>query len=287
MPAYFNDDLHTLIYKLTSSTEQVESGPSYDVDAEAWVTRVALAGGVLSSPGYSEEYTKAAFNNFFVSLKSQSLWPLLDELAVFGVGVGNLSAGTTKMKFVTSSVLTNGNFTSLDLTSSGTSIGLKGDGSTKYLGVNLNANTIDQNDCSLGVYVTNSGTLAITQCLIGNGTSSSFFVRYLSDNTSHFRLISNVQTSLSSASRSVKGIVGGTRLSLTQIGFNRTTSNTATIVAGTVSGAIDIFRLGAMNVQYFTGSLSMYWIGKNLDSTKRAAFSTILNTLHAAFGFTP
>lgn len=69
MPAYLSDDLHTLIWKLSKGSSQIQPGPNYDPDAEAYFAAVlAGSGTVISDP------EKENINNFIVGYKALSLW---------------------------------------------------------------------------------------------------------------------------------------------------------------------------------------------------------------------
>lgn len=69
MPAYFNDDLHTLIYKFSKAVGQAQAGPVYDPDAEAYFADVLAGSGTVIS-----DTEKQNISNFISSEKSLGRW---------------------------------------------------------------------------------------------------------------------------------------------------------------------------------------------------------------------
>lgn len=69
MPAFFNDDLHTLVYKLSRAVEQAASEPVYDPDAEIYFANVLAGSGTVIS-----DAEKQSINAFFLNEKSSGRW---------------------------------------------------------------------------------------------------------------------------------------------------------------------------------------------------------------------
>lgn len=92
MPAYFNDDLHTLIYKFSKAAGQAQAGPTYDPDAEAFFEKVFLGSGyIIGDP------EKQKINQRILDLKSWGEWDfLLQEwyfMSAFNAGTGSVVYG--------------------------------------------------------------------------------------------------------------------------------------------------------------------------------------------------
>ena len=120
------------------------SGPSYDSDAQAYITAVETADGQSL-----EADVKDAYNNFFVGLKDDGIFSDLSACCLL-LGARTIAGALTPLVSSMPSP-TNNNFVSGDYTRT---TGLKGDASTKYLDSGLAANSDGQNDFHLSVYET-------------------------------------------------------------------------------------------------------------------------------------
>lgn len=74
MPAYFNDDLHTLIYKFSKAAGEAQAEPVYDPDAEAYFARVLAGSGTVIS-----DVQKLNISNFITGEKVANRWALASE----------------------------------------------------------------------------------------------------------------------------------------------------------------------------------------------------------------
>lgn len=84
MPAYFNDDPHTLIYKLSKAVGQAQAGPVYDPDAEAY----------FAAYGISSDVEKQRISDFYTGLKSLGAWNSL-VAGYMMIQTQNIGSGTT------------------------------------------------------------------------------------------------------------------------------------------------------------------------------------------------
>jgi len=136
-----------------------------DADAIKYFNAVIANGSTLTAN------TESAITKFVLSLKSNGTWNLIYDMALF-VGATNLfgNSGIPKLKTVTSYTnLVNYNFNpSTDYVASGSTAGIKGNGTSKYLDTRFNPLTYTQvNNFSLFSYVQGYETIGTSRAIIG------------------------------------------------------------------------------------------------------------------------
>lgn len=148
---------------------QALAGIGYQVPAQTYYNAIATAGGTITSA--SQVY----FNHFVTLALRDGVW---STLQMFNPQMGtDLSAALTN---AVGTNATNTNFLGVgtDYIETGSTGGLKGDGSTKRLNTNYNpstAGTITTSSCVLFVYVSGSGSGGTTIVDIGNiGAATNF-----------------------------------------------------------------------------------------------------------------
>lgn len=117
--------------KANASSRITSLIPAWTQETVEFSDRVTAAGGVITSG------TTACVDEFVRTLMECGVWPKILDCGVF-VG-SNLTAAMAKLKAFngTAATLTNYNFVAGDYNESGTTGGLLGNGSTKYLGTGV------------------------------------------------------------------------------------------------------------------------------------------------------
>jgi len=256
-----------------------------DADAVDYFARVDAIGGGFQNGVYSEKGTKRRLSDFFVSLKDLGLWPSISELGVF-LGVANLPSCLVKARYAAStpSMLANFNFVEGDFTATGTVGGLKGDGVTKYLSSGVNQNTLNQNNLSMWVYISNPVTTATTEILIG-GVNSGGGVNYWKDPMASGTVTGRIASSGTTGALGLfgRGVIGFSRTSSSSVDWiTNSVSGTISLTGTTIpSGIITPFaRAGTGPTQ---SAIALYGFGSALDL---AALKSACDTVCASFGGT-
>lgn len=132
---------------------------TWDSDARAWISAVERADNALL-----ETAVKRAMNELVSELKRRNLWPQIEQCGVF-CGARTLSGALIPLKGRSPA---NFNFVTADLNRK---LGLKGDGSTKYLDTQRNALTKDK-DQDVHIYGFMTELAAGDNTIIGVETTS-------------------------------------------------------------------------------------------------------------------
>jgi hypothetical protein len=129
------------------------SSPVFAAEAQAYFTAAEAQGATFNQtsidPIYTEEYVKTAINRYVVGLKADGLW---DKMALIPLFCGSSFEGLSIPLKGNQMVLYN--FTSADYKAVGTGAGLKGDGTSKYINTNLQADSNATNSRSFSFYAT-------------------------------------------------------------------------------------------------------------------------------------
>jgi hypothetical protein len=156
-------------YNLRLSTTYADE--YYDIDVMKY----------LSNTSYNFN-GQTAIANYIIGLKADGIW---DKIVDHGLFAGQSNFNNIFVKLKGNGTLSNNNFTSSDYNSTGASIGLKGDGSSKYLDNLTPISSFGSTaNLSYGVYLIESLTSNSNDCLIGANSidlnSNSIAIRYKS-----------------------------------------------------------------------------------------------------------
>ena len=234
---------------------------SADPDVVAYILAVESADGQQLESGVI-----SAVDAFISGCKSDGIWSAIKSSCILA-GARSLSGA---LKPLNGTAPTSSNFVSADYNRK---MGLKGNGSTKYLNSNRNNNSDPQNNKHLAVFMSETGTLA----LIGAGSTAQILegapLVYPRINSAG-SVTAAFATGLIAASRSVS--------TSTQYRINSAQSSMAATSGTPASAAIYVFARGAANSST-SARLSFYSIGESLDLAKLdTRVSTLITALAAA-----
>jgi len=257
---------------------------SLDVDARQYIINVEEQDGQPLESG-----VRTAINDFVVDCKSDGIWNAIKASCILA-GARTLDGALVPL---TGGAPTNNNFVSADYDRE---TGLKGDGSTKYLDSNRNANAQGQNNFHFSVFLTNAGSTNTDRAHIstpfsGISNSDLSHIRAIADN----RLILRNRNAngdnnniLPSPAGSTVNFLGSNRNASNFFSFRRQSVTTNVALGRSASSfpAIDgnmaIFaRLGSPASNYSNARLSFYSIGESLDLAK---LDTRVSNLMTAIG---
>lgn len=136
------------------------SATSFDPDALTYIAAVEAADGQALEFG-----VKKAINTFVVGCKTDNIWSAIKASCILA-GARTLNGALVPLAGVAPTPVS---FSSGDYSRT---LGLLGDGATKYLNSNRNNNADPQNSKHLSVYCTSSQTRDATRALIATQTGS-------------------------------------------------------------------------------------------------------------------
>jgi hypothetical protein len=252
----------------------------FDSDAATYLNAVLVAGGTGITSTVS-----AATNTLFSSLKSNSLYTLLD---VFYPMLGGTAASTALNGKRTSG-------TTYDLTYNGgltySSSGATGNGLNGYASTNFNNQSTIQDNYSLGFYqFTNNAPAKTEELIMGyrDAVGTPKFQIATNIGGSYFVRSGNDTSATASNGGNARGLyvlnrTGSTTSSMYKNG-NTTPIITITgsYTQGGPSGSIFVWNFSNAGTVYSNGyanqGLNFIFIGKGLTGTQITNFSTIINT---------
>jgi len=241
----------TAPFPILSPSTRIEVGDGFDVEAANYILAVEAADTAVLEPA-----VRTAINDFVVGCKSDGIWNAIKASCLL-CGARTLEGALVPLK---GSAPTNFNFTLSDYDRE---LGLKGDGSTKYLDSNRNNNTDLQDSRHLAVWRSADGDGGL---LGSNGTSTgdshlyNGFGNFITRNSSS--VASNQLLSLSP--------------SPTFYGTSRASSSSFTVRHGGVDyiALINSEIPANRNIRVFetagksTARIAFYSIGESLDLAK-------------------
>lgn len=241
---------------------------SNDADVVAYVLAVEAADGQQLESGVI-----SAYDSFITGCKSDGIWSALKACCILA-GARTLSGALVPLAGASP---TNSNFVSGDYDRK---TGLLGNGSTKYLNANRNANADPQDSYHQSVYISSAPTTSVARPFIGYSLAPQSFLDSATTGAISSRLRSTTSRSAgSSTSLGFKGQSRGIATSYTIRSSNTNYSQTATSSA-TPSASTEVFRRGGGATD---ARLSFYSIGENLDLAKLdSRVSTLMTDLAAA-----
>jgi len=251
---------------------------TYDPDALAYLNAVEAADAqALEGP------VKAAINNFVIGCKTDGTWTSLVTCCILA-GARTVTGAIIPL---VGTAPTNNNFSSGDYSRT---LGLLGDGSTKYLATGYNNNdttNFPQNDSHISCYVTQTqtnanGVFVGTQATIG-GVLSTF---HTSTTNITFR---NRFTTSRTVSAAPVGFQASTRNNSSNFSSRATLSGgittDATTTAGSATPSNNLFGVycgfsATTPTQFSNARLSFYSIGKSLTiANLDTRVTTLMTTL--------
>lgn len=290
----------------------IVEGTTINADAQDWQTRVIAAGGTVSASTFT------AVNNFCNAITATGIRDRFYRLNLFcgnnlaaclvplyrGPSLSGTQYGNTTD--------TNGNFVSGDYVETGTSGGLKGDGSTKYLSTGVTFATVPVEFCVLSVYASEMETSgsSINFSLVGNTRSNGGFVGANLQSWWNFgpgqRRMENTATggvavsqtgTVPTAAFVCAGHLSGTTYAMYSNGVSVATSS-ATLTAQTTNTLSDLLVFARNNptdnttprtlpANFTSARMRAYSIGISMTAAQQVAFYNAMQTFQAALNRLP
>jgi hypothetical protein len=257
-----------------------------DADAQTYLRAVETADGQTLEPAVA-----LAVNDFVIGCKSDGIWSAIKASCILA-GARTLTGALVPL---VGTAPTNVSFVSGDYNRE---TGLVGDGSTKYLDTNRNANAQGQDNFHLSVFATNAGSTTINRAHISSpfaGISNSDLsdILAVNDNRLIFRnrnANGDASNFLVSPAGSTVNFIATNRSSSSFFSFRRnlTTTNVTSGLAAQsfppINGNMAIFaRPGSPPIAYSNARLAFYSIGESLDlALLDARVTALINAFAAA-----
>ena len=254
---------------------QFAAAAAYDTDAQAYITAVEAADGQSLEVG-----VKDAINAFFVGCKSDGIFNAIKASCILA-GARTLSGALVPL-VSTMPAPTNYNFVAGDYNRE---TGLKGDGSTKYLDSNRNANADPQDDSHISVFVSadiaTSGQPYIGAAdpfneaggssVGGNGAGASVFSRNRTSNPTFFVVPLQV------------GLLGNSRSSPSSYSVRYNGTNGVANETSSTPNNRNVVIFGRASTALTSSRLSFYSIGEALDlALLDARVATLMTAIDGA-----
>jgi hypothetical protein len=241
------------------------SSESYDADAATYFAAIASAGSSITTAN------KAAVNAFIVGCKADSIWDAIKASCLLA-GPDDLTGALVPL---VGSAPTNNNFVSGDYSRT---LGLTGDGSTKYLNANRNNNADPQD--SRHIYARVTGAQSVTGSYIASGgTAGGTLMRHSTSTALQIRC-SSAGGSVTTASYPTGGY-GVARTNGTTVNTLAASSAASQSLASATptSAAMTVFANNTPG-QYSNARISFYSIGEYLVlATLDARIATLMASL--------
>lgn len=253
--------------------------PSYDSDAQAYITAVETADGQSLETG-----VKDAINSFVVGCKADNIWDDISSCCILA-GARTLNGFLTALK---GTAPTNFNFVIGDYDRE---TGLLGNGTTKYLSTGIVGNTLSQNDAHISCYYTTVPS-STNPVAIGSGNASgNILIQYFTTSTNINTILHGFAFATAQATHpnNFLGISRSSSSSFEQR-YNQTTSNkssTSQTPVGTGTILVYARRVSAGGggaTQFSDGRIAFYSVGlainlANLDSRVDTLINDIANAI--------
>lgn len=254
-------------------------GYTYDADAEAYIAAVEAADGDRLEYG-----VRQAISQFVAGCKTDGIWSAIKAACVL-CGARTLSGALTPL---VGSGPTNNNFVSGDYSRT---LGLLGNGSTKYLNTNRAGNADPQNSFHASVFVstlTTSGVLPVRVLLASSNTGGTIknvgLFHYANSYYFNARRDSGNFTQ-AGAQFAATGFIGVRRTSSTAVRGRALNNNyDGTVTSQTPSAdniAVYAANAGGTISDYSNGRIAYYSIGESLDL---AQLETRVSALYYSIG---
>jgi hypothetical protein len=248
---------------------------SGDPDALRYIAAVQAADQQSLEPA-----VRKAITDFIVGCKADGIWSAIKASCIL-MGARTLLGALTPL--VGPAPTNNGPFVSGDYNRK---TGLKGNGSSKYLGSGVTAALTAQNNHSLGVLQTADGQSAVS-CLIGGGgigTAGDGFSQIINvtSSTGIYRNRSTIAqtpaggTTYSTSTPAITGCSRAASGSATYYSNGFTGSFNDASFAPDSANTIDVFRRTSGN--HAACRIGFYWIGESLNMGTLESRATALHT---------
>jgi len=225
-----------------------------------------------------------AIDRFVKGLKEDGIYTDLQAACVMA-GWSNLAGALTPLK---GAAPTNANFLNADLDRG---IGLKGNGSSKYLDSNRNNNADGQDDAHRAVWVSNAATStasgpATYPVYVGTGAfnGSDNVGRLQSNSNNFFHRSRSLTQTFTPGAASVTGLLGTNRDSSSGYTLRISGVDNAISVASQtpLSSSLNVYKATADNITYSNATIAFYSIGSATDlALLDARVSTLMADLRA------
>lgn len=246
---------------------------SRDTDVDAWYNNIVANGGSVSD---SVRYSVLTFSR---NLKSSGLWAKMKEVYIL-CGVTDLNSALTKLKYIDTQRLSNSGFVTGDYTATGSSCGIKGDGTYKRLNTSVVYNALPVKDRFAAAYeTTRLGNFYDT--VIGRergGGNSAFGPTINPNNYTQARVLdvtTNAYSAGSSLSTSAGGLITANVESNTVAHYRNKTWQGDTYTIGDTLGGTGGYVIGGGigGGAFMKGTLSMGFLGNALTQSQTELLS--------------
>jgi hypothetical protein len=268
-----------------------------NLDAQDWINRVYANGGTVSSA------TAASVNQFCTDIENAPGGSIRDRFLRLNLFCGSFqgafvplyrsaSFGGSPLGNATDTNLGSPAFLTGDYNETGTSGGLLGNGSTKYLDTGLNVSSLPgAANCHLSSYITGTQDIASPRTLIGtlfNGTSDRYRI-FLNNTTAGNYLLFTELGELKQASSTLANANGGLMLSsrtsttLLTLYDDAVSVGTNEVSTAEVTGASPFFVFARNGpTEFYNGRMAAYSIGAGMTAAQVTAFNTAMQAFQTA-----
>ena len=242
-----------------------------DTDAAAYITAVEAADGQSL-----ENSVRVAYDNFFIGTKADGDYSKLNNTRILG-GARTLAGALVPLK-PAMTAWTNVGFVAGDYSRT---LGLKGNGSNKYLDTNVLNNVAPLNDSHLLTYITEARPTAGCYMGAGGGTNQQ---RHFGFNSSTTIFVRGTSGAVSFPTVDATGLIGYTRSIDTSFRVFTGSSSTVITRASNDGPGVSLYVFARNN----DGTADLYSDARIIFASDGTANSTALqgrlDTLKAALG---
>jgi len=247
---------------------------SRDADVDAWYSNIITNGGSVSD---SVRYSVLTFSR---NLKSSGLWAKMKEIYIL-CGVTDLNSALTKLKYIDTQRLSNSGFVTGDYTATGSTCGIKGDGTFKRLTTNVLYDALPVKNRFVGAYeTTRLGTFYDT--VIGRekgGGNTAFGPTINPNNYTQARILdvtTNTYTVGLSTSTAAGGLITANVTANTVAHYTNKSWQENTYTIGDTLGGTGGYLIGGGigGGSFMKGTLSMGFLGNYLNQSETELLST-------------
>lgn len=237
--------------RLSDIHKKVSAVFRFDIDALAYINSVEQAD--MQS---LEQNVKLAINDFVIGCKKDNIWDAIKSSCILA-GARTLQGALVPLKGVSP---TNVDFVSSDYSRVN---GLQGDGITKVLNSNINGGSLIENDVSVGVWVSLSGSGAFLGQSNGGDRGVINFVSGIYSYAC--RLQNSINDTVSVSGPLLIGLKAMNRSSYSEYVVRSNSIDTSVIRESNGKYFANIQVFGRNAGLRYNGRLSFYFIGNSLN----------------------